>query len=237
MLRSLFFNIFFYFGVIIVITIAIPALIMPNSITLWLGKFLGNWAIFCLKFFLKTKINVIGKENIIKNENFFVASAHQSIFETFFLQTIINSPIFILKKELLKMPIFGWHLKKINSIAIDRNVTTKENLGFFDTIAQTINKTKRPLIIFPQGTRTPSQIKAPFKKGVARIYEHLNIKCLPIALNSGNVWPKNGPMIPNSVITVSILKPMDAKIEKNYFLKTLEENIYNEIDKINNLNN
>ena len=135
------------------------------------------------------------------------------------------------------MPIFGWHLKKINSIAIDRNVTTKENLGFFDTIVQTINKTKRPLIIFPQGTRTPSQIKTPFKKGVARIYEHLNIKCLPIALNSGNVWPKNGPMIPNSVITVSILKPMDAKIEKNYFLKTLEENIYNEIDKINNLNN
>ena len=237
MLRSLFFNIFFYFGVIIVITIAIPALIMPNSITLWLGKFLGNWTIFCLKFFLKTKINVIGKENIIKNENFFVASAHQSIFETFFLQTIINSPIFILKKELLKMPIFGWHLKKINSIAIDRNITTKENLGFFDTILQTINKTKRPLIIFPQGTRTPSQIKTPFKKGVARIYEHLNIKCLPIALNSGNIWPKNGPMIPNSVITVSILKPMDAKIEKNYFLKTLEENIYNEIDKINNLNN
>ena len=237
MLRSLFFNIFFYFGVIIVIIIAIPALIMPNSIALLLGKFLGNWAIFCLKFFLKTKINVIGKENIIKNENFFVASAHQSIFETFFLQTIINSPIFILKKELLKMPIFGWHLKKINSIAIDRNITTKENLGFFDTIVQTINKTKRPLIIFPQGTRTPSKIKTPFKKGVARIYEHLNIKCLPIALNSGNVWPKNGPMIPNSVITVSILKPMDAKIEKNYFLKTLEENIYNEIDKINNLNN
>ena len=140
MLRSLFFKIFFYFGVIIVITIAIPALIMPNSVTLWLGKFLGNWTIFCLKFFLKTKINVIGKENIIKNENFFVASAHQSIFETFFLQTIIDSPIFILKKELLKMPIFGWHLKKINSIAIDRNITTKENLGFFDTIILTIIK-------------------------------------------------------------------------------------------------
>ena len=237
MLRSLFFNIFFYFGVIIVITIAIPALIMPNSIILWLGKFLGNWAVFCLKFFLNTKINVIGKENIIKNENFFIASAHQSIFETFFFQTIINSPIFILKKELLKMPIFGWHLKKINAIAIERNITTKENLGFFDSIVQTINKTKRPLIIFPQGTRTPSELKVPFKKGVARIYEYLNIKCIPIALNSGNVWPKNGPMKPNGVITISILEPMSAKMEKNYFLMTLQENIYKEIDKINNLNN
>ena len=237
MLRSLFFNIFFYFGVIFIITIAIPALIMPNSIILWLGKVLGNWAVFCLKFFLKTKINVIGKENIIKNENFFIASAHQSIFETFFFQTIINSPIFILKKELLKMPIFGWHLKKINAIAIERNITTKENLGFFDTIVKTINKTKRPLIIFPQGTRTPSGIKKPFKKGVARIYEYLNIKCIPIALNSGNVWPKNGSMKSNGVITISILEPMNAGMEKNFFLKTLQENIYKEIDKINNLNN
>ena len=237
MWRSFFFNIFFYSGVIIVIIIAIPALIMPNSIILWLGKLLGNWAIFCLKFFLKTKIIVIGKENIIKNENFFIASAHQSIFETFFLQTIINSPIFILKKELLKMPIFGWHLKKINSISIERNITTKENLGFFDTIIQTINKTKRPLIIFPQGTRTPSGIKTPFKKGVARIYEYLNIKCLPIALNSGNVWPKNGLMKSNGIITISILKPMEAKMEKNYFLKNLQENIYKEIDNINNFNN
>ena len=237
MLRSLFFNIFFYFGVILVITIAIPALIMPNNIILWLGKALGNWVVFCLKFFLKTKINVIGRENIIKNENYFIASAHQSIFETFFLQTIINSPIFILKKELLKMPIFGWHLKKINSIAIERNTTTKENLGFFDTIIQTINKTKRPLIIFPQGTRTPSELKIPFKKGVARIYEYLNIKCIPIALNSGNVWPKNGQMKSNGVITISILKPMNAKMEKNYFLKNLQENIYKEIDNINNFNN
>ena len=127
MLRYFFFNIFFYTGVIVVMVVAIPALIMPNNIILWLGKVLGNWAVFCLKFFLKTKINVIGKENIIKNENFFIASAHQSIFETFFFQTIINSPIFILKKELLKIPIFGWHLKKINSISIERNTTTKEN--------------------------------------------------------------------------------------------------------------
>ena len=79
---------------------------------------------------------VIGKENIIKNENFFIASAHQSIFETFFLQTIIQSPIFILKKELLKIPVFGWHLKKINSIAIERDKTTKENLGFFENFQQ-----------------------------------------------------------------------------------------------------
>ena len=206
MIRSLLFNIFFYFGIIIIFIIGIPALLIPNNIILWLGKISGYWLVICLKVFLNIKINTIGKENIIQNENYFIACAHQSIFETFFLQTIINSPIFILKKELLKIPVFGWHLKKINSISIERNKTTKDNLGFYDKIINTINKTKRPLIIFPQGTRTSSEIKVPFKKGVGRIYKHLNIKCLPIALNSGNAWPKKGTLIANKKITISIFK-------------------------------
>jgi 1-acyl-sn-glycerol-3-phosphate acyltransferase len=233
MLRNFLFNIFFYFGIILVFLLAIPALILPNKIILFLGKLLGHWSAFCIKFFLGNKINVIGKENIIKDENFFVACSHQSIFETFFLQTIINSPIFILKKELLKIPVFGWHLKKINSIAIDRNITTKENLGFLEKISHTVNKTKRPLIIFPQGTRILPNEKVSFKKGVGRIYEHLKIRCIPIALNSGNVWPKKGLKKTNSQITVSILKPIMPGIEKDLFIKELENIIYSEINKIN----
>ena len=91
---------------------------------------MGYWSSFCLKFFLATKITIKGKENIIKDRKFFIASSHQSAFETFFLQTIFNSPVFILKKELLYIPIFGWYLKKIGSISIKRNTITKDNLGF-----------------------------------------------------------------------------------------------------------
>jgi len=91
---------------------------------------MGYWASFCLKFFLSTKIIIKGKENIVLNEKFFVACSHQSMFETFFLQTIYKAPIFILKKELLKIPIFGWYLKKIGSISIERNKISKENLDF-----------------------------------------------------------------------------------------------------------
>ena len=235
MFRSFIFYILFYFGIILVFIIALPALILPSYITLFLGKMLGYWTIFCLKFLLSTKIEVIGKENIIKNENFFIASAHQSIFETFFLQTIIQSPIFILKKELLKIPVFGWHLKKINSIAIERDKTTKENLGFFEKVINIINNTKRPLLIFPQGTRTPPNIKIPFKKGVGTIYEQLNVKCLPIALNSGNVWPKNNLIKSNGKIIISILKAIDPGMDKEHFLKGLEQKIYNEIDRIENI--
>ncbi len=233
MLRSLLFYTIFYLGIIFIFIIGVPALLLPNKIILILGKLSGYWLMLCLKLILNTKIEVIGKDNILKNENYFIASAHQSIFETFFLQTIFKSPIFILKKELLKIPIFGWHLKKINSISIERNKTTKENLGFYENIINIIKKSNRPLIIFPQGTRTPSEIKIPFKKGVGKIYENLNMKCLPIALNSGNTWPKNGKLIPNKKIIISILKPLMPGIDKNKFIKTLEDSIYQEIDKIN----
>tara|TARA_B100000579_G_C22844504_1_gene863535 strand:- start:713 stop:1414 length:702 start_codon:yes stop_codon:yes gene_type:complete len=233
MIRSLIFLIFFYFGVAFIAIVGLPALLLPSAVSSWLGKISGYWVVFCLKFFLNTKVELLGKENIIKNENYFVACAHQSFFETFFLQTIIKSPIFILKKELLKIPIFGWHLKKINSIAIEREIITKENLGFFEKIINVVNKTKRPLIIFPQGTRTPSEMKKPFKKGVGRIYENLQIKCLPIALNSGKVWPKEGNLITNGKITISILQPIAPGVSKEIFLQDLEEKIYKEIDKIN----
>ena len=194
---------------------------------------MGYWSAICLKIFLSTKIIIKGKENMIDKEKFFIASSHQSMFETFFLQTIFNSPVFILKKELLKIPIFGWYLKKIGSISINRNKTTKENLGFFDEILNLTNSSNRPLIIFPQGTRLPPEDRSGFKKGAGRIYEELKIKCQPIAINSGFVWPKNKPMKPNLNITISILKPIEPGLDKNIFLKMLEHNIYSELDKLN----
>ena len=114
---------------------------------------MGYWTELNLRFLLSTKIKIKGRENIIQNEKFFIAASHQSMFETFYLQTIFNSPVFILKKELLLIPIFGWYLKKIGSISIKRNKVSKDNLSFFDDVKKIILNSKRPLIIFPQGTR------------------------------------------------------------------------------------
>ena len=194
---------------------------------------MGHWSAFCLRIFLSTKIIIKGKENIITDENFFIACSHQSMFETFFLQTIFNSPVFILKKELLKIPIFGWYLKKIGSISIDRNKTTKDNLNFFDRITDLVNKSNRPLIIFPQGTRLSPNDRSPFKKGAGRIYDELKIKCQPVAINSGNVWPKTGRLKSNLALTISILSPIEAKLDKEAFLKNLQDNIYTELDNLN----
>ena len=196
------------------------------------GKILGYWIKFCLFFFLSVKIEITGKENIPKNKSFFIASLHQSLFETFFLQTVFNSPVFILKKELLRIPVFGWHLKKIGSISINRDKISKDNYGFYDKIINITNNTKRPVIIFPQATRTSPDEKIPFKKGVSKIYEKLNFICVPVALNSGDVWPKNGSLKPNKTIRVSIINSIPSGLKTEDFRNKIQENLYNELDKI-----
>ena len=233
MIRNFIFSIFFFTGIIIISLIFLPAFFLPQKIILIGGKLMGFWTGFCLKKILSTKIIIKGKDNILNNEKFFIAASHQSMFETFYLQTIFNSPVFILKKELLLIPIFGWYLKKIGSIAIKRNKITKENLGFFDDISKIINNSTRPLIIFPQGTRVLPNERPPFKKGASRIYEELKISCQPVVINSGFVWPKHGQKHSNKVITISILKAIPAGLLKEEFIKILENNIYEELNILN----
>ena len=227
------FPIIFYSGVVLVLITFIPSLIMPRNISIFGGKILGHWSKFCVKFFLSANIKIVGEENILSNEKFFIACTHQSAFETFYLQAIFKGPKFILKKELIKIPLFGNYLKKIGAISIDRNKTTKENLGFTEKISKVINSTNRPILIFPQGTRTKPGEFVKFKKGVGRIYNQLNIKCQPIAINSGNVWPKGNKLNGNKTIIVSILPVINEGLEKNIFLNLLENKIYKELEKIN----
>ena len=233
MIRNIIFSIFFFTGIIIISLVFIPSFFLPQKIVLFGGRLMGNWTGFCLKIFLSTKIVIKGSENIIENKKFFIAASHQSMFETFYLQTIFNSPVFILKKELLLIPIFGWYLKKIGSVSIKRNKITKDNLNFFDDISKIINNSNRPPIIFPQGTRVLPDERPQLKKGAARIYEELKIPCQPVAINSGYVWPKKGLKKSHKTITVSILKPIEAGISKDEFIKILEDNIYSELNLLN----
>ena len=233
MLRNFIFSLFFFTGIIIISIIFLPSFFLPKQVVLFGGKLMGHWTGFCLKFFLSTKIIIKGTENIIKDEKFFIAASHQSMFETFFLQTLFNSPVFILKRELLLIPIFGWYLKKIGSISIKRGQITKDNLGFYDEISNVVTSSDRPLIIFPQGTRVLPDERPPFKKGASRIYEKLKVACQPIAINSGYVWPKAGRKISKKTITISIIPKINNNLDKDIFLKTLEDKIYSELNLMN----
>ena len=114
MIRNFLFSTCFFSGIFIISLIFLPSFFFPQKIALFGGKIMGYWTGICLRIFLNTKIEVKGRENIIRSEKFFIAASHQSMFETFYLQTIFNSPIFILKKELTYIPIFGWYLKKLD---------------------------------------------------------------------------------------------------------------------------
>ena len=231
-LKSLIFNFFLFFGIALVLIIALPTLALPKKSTLSFGKFLAHYVIFLVENILRSKVIFNGLENLQKKEKFFVASAHQSMFETFALQAPIDYPIFILKKELLRIPLFGWYLRKIDSIEIVRETTTKENLGFFEKIKNTLSAEKRPLLIFPQGTRVKLGERVPFKKGVGKIYESLNMACVPVALNSGKVWPKNSFLKYNGDIIITFLEPIEPGKDRKEFMEELENKVYMETEKL-----
>ncbi len=231
-LRSFFFNIFLYAGIATACIISIPFLFTKDKYMICAGKILSYYVVYLLKIFINTKVEFKGLENLRKHKKYFIASAHQSMFETFALQTVLAGPIFILKKELIRIPVFGWCLKKIGAIDIIRETATKENLNFFDKILERTKNTNRPLLIFPQGTRVPYKDRPAFKKGVARIYDAIKLPCIPVALNTGKVWPKNNFNKYSGNITISFLSPIEPGLGKDKFLDKLQEDIYSEIDFI-----
>ena len=121
----------------------------------------------------------------------------------------------------------------IGSFQNDFKVYNRSGKKIGGKIIKKVNSSKRPLLIFPQGTRVSPEDRPNFKKGTGRIYETLKIKCQPVALNSGYVWPKNKALSNNKTIKISILKPIEPGLKKEDFLNLLEDTIYSELDKIN----
>ena len=233
MIRNIIFFLFFYLGIISISILFIPTLLFPKKGVQFGGRLMGIWTGICLKLFLGVNISVKGLENIPREKKYFVGCSHQSMFETFYLQTIFESSVFILKKELMKIPLFGSYLKKMGCVSIDRDKISKENLGFTGLVEKVLNDKRNTLIIFPQGTRKDYKDRSKFKKGFARIYNDFQINCLPIAINSGKTWPKSSLLKSKQNITVSILKSFEPGKDIEKFSMEVENLIYKELDLIN----
>jgi len=173
-IKSLIFNFLLYLGIVLCCLLGLPLLLCPSFFLRKLSSFLGWYFIFLSRIILNTPVNIEGIEKLNSSQKYFIASVHQSMFETFVYNYIIPNSFFVLKKELINIPIFGLYLKKLNCIPIDRGKTTRNNLNFQDKILNNISN-KKTLIIFPQGTRVPPGEIFPLKKGAKRIYENLNI--------------------------------------------------------------
>ena len=224
-IRSLFFNFLIYIGIIFTCFVGLPLLFLPNIFLRKLSSLLG-WYFICLtKFILNTPVNIIGSEKLKRQQKFFIASAHQSMFETFVYNYIIPNGFFVLKKELMNIPLFGLYLKKLKCIPIDRGKISKENLNFSQQILKNISF-GNTLIIFPQGTRVPFNENTPLKKGVRRIYENLKIGCLPVKLDTGKVWPKNSFLKYPGEINFIFKDFIEPSLPGDEFLKKLENSFY-----------
>ncbi len=150
------------------------------------------------------------------------ASKHQSMFETIYFNQLFYNPAYILKKELLSIPLFGTYLKKLGMIAIDRSQGIQSLRLVNEQTAKYIEK--RPVIIFPEGTRTTYKEQPDLKPGIFSMYKSLNKPVVPISLNSGYCWPKNDK-IKSGEILIEFKEPIQPGLSKKEFLDQLKSAI------------
>ncbi len=188
-----------------------------------------NWAkisLLVLEKLCGITYEIRGLENLPKENGFVVACKHQSMWETIVFHMIFNRPVYSWKKELLKIPFYGWFLKVMSGITIDRKGGAKALKNLLSQ-AKKYKDAGQNIILFPQGTRTPSGSSAknyPYQIGIAAIYQHLQVDVVPAALNSGIYWNKKGFKKSGKII-LEFLPAIKFGLEKKEFLKILETQI------------
>ena len=229
-IRSILFYAFLSVWTIFMGIVCLPYLFISNA---HIRKPINYWilGIFkLLEIFCNITHEIRGKENI-PNHSVLIASKHQSAFETFALFFYLNNSIFIHKKQLFFIPIFGQYLKKTNMISINRSEGTA-------AMRKMLRKTRSKMaagysiIIFPEGTRKIPGDKPDYKTGFIGIYNETESEILPIAVNSGNYWPKHTFIKTSGKIIIEILKPIPAKLKKDEVLEKIESLIEEATNKI-----
>lgn len=223
LVRSLIFNAFFYVNTTFMLLLALPTFFLPFQAIVWVAKTWGRINLFMLRVICGVKFEVRGREKIPKGP-LLVAAKHQSAWETFALVHLFDDPLFIVKRELTWIPIFGWLMIKGRMVPVDRSAGGQA-LAAMTERARFELAANRQLIIFPEGTRRAAGAEPRYKHGVAHLYVSIQVPCVPIALNSGLFWPRRSLLrIPGTVV-VEILDPIQPGLEKDVFYQRLQSDI------------
>src|SRR5229473_6732557 len=214
-LRSLVFNVLFYFVLVVLIIIALPTLAMPLPALLTVARWWARSSIFLMRVICNIKVEFRGAETIPRGP-LIVASKHQSMWETFALLPFFERPLFILKRELLWIPVFGLFLLKADMIAVDRSAGGRALIRMTRRAGEAVRR-GRQLVIFPEGTRTPVGAPPHYKAGVGQVYVDSGVACLPVALNSGLFWPRRTFMRYPGTLVVEFLDPLPAGLPRKEF--------------------
>jgi 1-acyl-sn-glycerol-3-phosphate acyltransferase len=222
-LRSVVFNIAFYLVLFVYLIVALPTLVLPRGALLWMVK---NWSgvnLVMLRIICGLHCEFRGVEKIPRGA-VLVASKHQSLWETFALITILKDPAYILKRELMWIPFFGWCAWKAQMIPVDRGARSQALNAMTERARVEIGK-GRQIIIFPEGTRRAPGAEPKYKFGVAFLYDQLGIPCVPVALNSGLFWPRRSFMRYPGVVRVEFLDPIAPGLDRQAFFDKLQAEV------------
>ena len=219
-LKVLLFNLIFYFSIIFFGLVLVPVL---SSKTLT-RKTVRVWAKSMIFFLKKTlNIKIVFENRYLKDDKGQVIAAnHQSAFDTIFFLAAFDKTVYIIKKELIFIPIYGWYAMRLGNIYIDRKKKIESIKKISKNIVTLIKKNYK-VVIFPEGTRQPPNKIGTIKPGVFLIQEHLKRPIFPVYIDSGRTWPKNSFKIKKKNIFIKSLKPIPYGLTKKKFKEILKK--------------
>ena len=232
--RSILFNIFFFAGSFFWSLVLLWTLILPKKkCAQVVGNIYGGYITWIEKHIMGLKLEIRGQENIPAKGSYIIASKHQSAFETLKLPFMksLGYPAIILKKELTRIPLWGWYPLRMGEIAIDRGSAAEALNSIVVGCKHTLDS-GRPVIIFPQGTRVAVGADRPYKAGIAKVYRDIQVPIVPVALNSGVFWGRNAFFKKSGTVIFEFLPPIPSGIPPLQMMKQLEETIEKASDKL-----
>lgn len=213
-----------YYGVTVVLAILyIPLLAMPRGLLRAGIRLWARMLIWGLRVIGGVRLEVRGLENLPEGA-VLLAAKHQSMFDVVPAFAYMPDALFVMKRELIRIPVFGWHNLKHGSIVVDREGQAQ---AMRKMIADARDRFKEPrqLLIFPEGTRRPPGAPPAYKPGVAGLYRDLNVPCVPVATNTGVHIDVQGVAKSPGVVVYQVLEPIPAGLKRADFMRILEERI------------
>jgi 1-acyl-sn-glycerol-3-phosphate acyltransferase len=222
-IRSVLFNVLFYLNMIVLMCLALPTLVLPRGAILAVVRFWARSNHWLLRIVCGITFELRGLERIPPGP-LLIAAKHQSLWETFALVPLFADPAFILKRELMWLPFFGWFARKAQMIPVDRGARSAA-LAAIAVRAKIELARNRQIVIFPEGTRRPPGAAPSYKYGVVHLYAESGVACLPVALNSGLFWPRRSLRRYPGTIVAEFLEPIAPGLDKQVFFERLQQTI------------
>ncbi|MFP6727678.1 MAG: lysophospholipid acyltransferase family protein [Alphaproteobacteria bacterium] len=228
MIRSNLFNGLFYLWSVFMVLLFVPALLLPYQVTVWGQRQWARGVNFLMGLTVGIHVEYRGLEHRPEGAAI-VAAKHQSVWDTLIWHIILDDPAIVLKRELLLIPIYGWLCRKTRMIAVNRKAGSKALRVMLED-AKSATALGRPIVIFPQGTRTSpgtSVEDMPYLPGVSALYRSLDVPVVPVALNSGLFWPRRQLMRRPGTIVLEYLEPIPPGLRRKEFDALLQNRIEN----------